>query len=148
MCGRPLPWGRSKASKSWPRPAAAWTRSSTSCATLSLSPRVNDILMNLRVGQPLDFEFEFGQEMPQNADLRKRLFLELAQEGGNRERRSGHRTRSHLQSCVIPEPAAEERLRAGGRADRRRPCAAGGAGLDRHAFEPMAASLAGPPAAD
>src|SRR6266852_5549192 len=81
MCGRPLPWGRSKASKSWPRPAAAWTRSSTSCATLSLSPRVNDILMNLRVGQPLDFEFEFGQEMPQNADLRKRLFLELAQEG-------------------------------------------------------------------
>ena len=52
------------------------------CATLTLSPRVNDVLRNLRVGQVLDFEFEFGPELPQAPDLRKRLFLELAQEAG------------------------------------------------------------------
>jgi len=50
------------------------------CASLTLSPRINDALQNLRVGQPLDIEFEFGEEFPQNLDLRKRLILELAQE--------------------------------------------------------------------
>jgi hypothetical protein len=50
------------------------------CASLSFSPRVNDILCNLRIGQPLDVEFEFGVEFPKNPELRKRLLLELAQE--------------------------------------------------------------------
>ncbi|HWB87310.1 MAG TPA: hypothetical protein VG675_24420 [Bryobacteraceae bacterium] len=50
------------------------------CAELTLSPRINETLENLRVGQPLDFEFEFGDELPVGAELRKRLLLELAQE--------------------------------------------------------------------
>jgi len=50
------------------------------CASLSFSPRVNDVLCNLRIGQPLDVEFEFGNEFPKDADLRKRLLSELAQE--------------------------------------------------------------------
>jgi len=50
------------------------------CASLSFSPRVNDILCNLRVGQPLDVEFEFGSEFPRDPDLRRRLVQELAQE--------------------------------------------------------------------
>jgi hypothetical protein len=52
------------------------------CASLTLSPRVNDTMINLRVGQPLDFDFVFGSELPRSADKRKRLLLELAQEGG------------------------------------------------------------------
>ncbi len=50
------------------------------CASLSLSPRVNDTLCNLRTGQPLDLEFEFGAEFPKDRELRKRLVQELAQE--------------------------------------------------------------------
>ena len=52
------------------------------CASLTLSPRVNDTLKNLRVGQPLDFDFVFGSELPRGVEKRKRLLLELAQEGG------------------------------------------------------------------
>ncbi|MEO7970144.1 MAG: hypothetical protein ABI698_02515 [bacterium] len=52
------------------------------CASLTLSPRVNDTMKNLRVGQPLDFDFVFGSELPRGVDKRKRLLLELAQEGG------------------------------------------------------------------
>ena len=46
------------------------------CASLSFSPRVNDILCNLRVGQPLDVEFEFASEFPRDPDLRRRLVQE------------------------------------------------------------------------
>jgi hypothetical protein len=52
------------------------------CSSLTLSPRVNDVLSNLRVGQALDFEFEFGNELPRDPENRKRLLDELAQEGG------------------------------------------------------------------
>lgn len=52
------------------------------CGSLSLSPRMNDTLENLRVGQPLDWEFVFGSELPRDPELRSRLLLELAQEGG------------------------------------------------------------------
>jgi len=52
------------------------------CASLTLSPRVYDTLKNLRVGQPLDWDFAFGSELPRNVEMRKRLLLELAQEGG------------------------------------------------------------------
>ena len=51
------------------------------CCTLTLSPRVNDVLENLRTGQALDFDFEFGSELPIDPQLRNRLFLELAQQG-------------------------------------------------------------------
>ncbi len=50
------------------------------CASLTFSPRVNDIMCNLRTGQPLDVEFEFGNEFPKDPELRKRLIEELAQE--------------------------------------------------------------------
>jgi hypothetical protein len=50
------------------------------CMSLTLSPGINDVMGNLRVGQPLDVEFEFGKQFPQNPDLRKRLLLEMAQE--------------------------------------------------------------------
>jgi hypothetical protein len=50
------------------------------CASLTFSPRVNDIMCNLRTGQPLDVEFEFGKEFPKDPELRKRLIQELAQE--------------------------------------------------------------------
>lgn len=52
------------------------------CASLTLSPRVNWTLENLRVGQPLDWDFAYGSELPQDPELRKRLLEELAQEGG------------------------------------------------------------------
>lgn len=52
------------------------------CASLTLSPRVNDVLCNLRIGQTLDFDFEFESELPKDSELRKHLLLELAQEGG------------------------------------------------------------------
>jgi hypothetical protein len=52
------------------------------CASLTLSPRVNDVLCNLRIGQALDFDFEFESELPKDSGLRKRLLLELAQQGG------------------------------------------------------------------
>jgi hypothetical protein len=51
------------------------------CADLVLSPRINDILANLRVGQSLDFEYIFGSELPRSPELRKQLFLGLAQQG-------------------------------------------------------------------
>lgn len=50
------------------------------CESLTLSPSINDIMDNLRIGQPLDFEFEFGPELPKDEKLRERLFQELAQE--------------------------------------------------------------------
>ncbi len=50
------------------------------CVSLTFSPRVNDILCNLKTGQPLDVEFEFGSEFPKNPELRQRLIEELAQE--------------------------------------------------------------------
>jgi len=37
-------------------------------------------MKNLRVGQPLDIEFEFGKQFPKNAEMRRRLLLEIAQE--------------------------------------------------------------------
>ncbi len=43
---------------------------------------MNDTLKNLRVGQPLDWDFAFGGELPRDVEMRKRLLLELAQEGG------------------------------------------------------------------
>jgi hypothetical protein len=52
------------------------------CASLTFSPRVNDVLENLRVGQPLDLEFEFGSKLPKDPDLRKRVVMEQAQECG------------------------------------------------------------------
>ena len=52
------------------------------CGSLTLSPLVNDMLENLRVGQPLDWDFAFGAQMPRDPELRKRLLDELAQEGG------------------------------------------------------------------
>jgi hypothetical protein len=52
------------------------------CASLTLSPRVSETLKNLRVGQPLDWDFEFGPELPTDPELSKRLLEELAQEGG------------------------------------------------------------------
>jgi hypothetical protein len=52
------------------------------CASLTLSPRVNDALANVRIGQVLDFDFEYGDELPKSNDHKKRLLLELAQEGG------------------------------------------------------------------
>jgi hypothetical protein len=51
-----------------------------SCMSLTLSPGINDVMKNLRVGQPLDVEFEFGEEFPKSAELRKRLLLKIAQE--------------------------------------------------------------------
>jgi hypothetical protein len=50
------------------------------CASLSFSPRLNTMMSNLRTGQALDIEFQFGDEFPKNPELRKRLVLELAQE--------------------------------------------------------------------
>ncbi|MGA2571469.1 MAG: hypothetical protein ABSF23_13200 [Terracidiphilus sp.] len=50
------------------------------CISLTLSPWINDVLKNLRVGQPLDVEFEFGKQFPKNPTLRKELILEIAQE--------------------------------------------------------------------
>jgi len=35
---------------------------------------------NLRIGQPLDLDFEYGPDLPKNEDLKNRLVLELAQE--------------------------------------------------------------------
>ena len=52
------------------------------CASLTLSPRVSEVLKNLRVGQPLDWDFAFGSELPTDLGLNKRLLQELAQEGG------------------------------------------------------------------
>jgi hypothetical protein len=52
------------------------------CASLTLSPRVNDTMENLRVGQPLDFDFVFSSELPRNLEMRSRLLQELSQEGG------------------------------------------------------------------
>lgn len=51
-----------------------------SCMSLTLSPAINDVMKNLRVGQPLDIEFEFGKQFPKNPELRKRLLLEIAQQ--------------------------------------------------------------------
>ena len=50
------------------------------CVSLTLSPRVNDILGNLRIGQRLDIEFEFGDEFPKGRELRTRLLQELEQQ--------------------------------------------------------------------
>jgi hypothetical protein len=50
------------------------------CESLTLSPHINDAMHNLRVGQPLDIEFEFGNDFPKNPDLRERLIEEIAQE--------------------------------------------------------------------
>lgn len=52
------------------------------CTSLTLSPRVNDVLGNLRIGQVLDLDFAFGPEMPSDPELRKTLLLELAQQCG------------------------------------------------------------------
>ncbi len=51
------------------------------CESLTISPRINDFLANLRVGQPLDIDFAFKDEFPQDAQLRKRLVDDLAQQG-------------------------------------------------------------------
>ncbi len=50
------------------------------CASLTLTPRVNDVMANLRVGQPLGLEFQFGDELPRSPQLRKRVLDELAQQ--------------------------------------------------------------------
>ncbi len=52
------------------------------CASLTLSPRVSEVLKNLRIGQPLDWDFVFSSELPTDPELCKRLLQELAQEGG------------------------------------------------------------------
>ena len=50
------------------------------CAALTLTPRVNDVMCNLRVGQALNLEFQFGDELPRSPQLRKRVLDELAQQ--------------------------------------------------------------------
>jgi hypothetical protein len=50
------------------------------CQSLTLSPRVNDILCNLRVGQPLDMDFAFSDAFPKDPKLCQRLIDELAQQ--------------------------------------------------------------------
>ncbi len=50
------------------------------CAALTLTPRVNDVMGNLRVGQALNLEFQFGDELPRSPELRKRVLDELAQQ--------------------------------------------------------------------
>lgn len=50
------------------------------CESLTLSPAINDTMENLRIGQPLDLDFEYGPELPKSDQLKNRLFLELAQE--------------------------------------------------------------------
>jgi hypothetical protein len=50
------------------------------CVSLTLSPAINDTMRNLRVGQPLDLEFEFGKTFPRDAEMRRRLILELSQQ--------------------------------------------------------------------
>jgi hypothetical protein len=81
---------------SWPNPALTYDeqcqlineaqlcldRIIYKCGSLSLSARMNDTLENLRIGQPLDWEFVFGGELPKDPKLRSRLLEELAQEGG------------------------------------------------------------------
>lgn len=52
------------------------------CASLTLSPRVDWTLRNLRVGQALDWDFRFGSELPTDPKLRNCLLEELAQEVG------------------------------------------------------------------
>jgi hypothetical protein len=86
-----LRWSEGKAAASEPGVGAAkrldhvldaLDRIIYQCESLSLSPSVNDVLRNLIVGQALDIEFEFGDEFPKDAALRKRLIQELAQESG------------------------------------------------------------------
>jgi hypothetical protein len=50
------------------------------CESLTLSPSINDAMDNLRTGQPLDLDFEFGPDLPKSEELKNRLFQELAQE--------------------------------------------------------------------
>ena len=50
------------------------------CESLTLSPAINDAMENLRTGQPLDLDFEYGPDLPKNENLKNRLVLELAQE--------------------------------------------------------------------
>lgn len=50
------------------------------CESLTLSPRINDILANLRIGQPLDMDFALNDELPQDPRLRSRLIQDLAQQ--------------------------------------------------------------------
>jgi len=50
------------------------------CESLTLSPAINDTMENLRVGQPLDIDFEYGPDLPKSDALTNRLVLELAQE--------------------------------------------------------------------
>jgi hypothetical protein len=50
------------------------------CVSLTMSPTVNDLMGNLRIGQPLDIDFIFDKEFPNDPALRQRLLEELAQE--------------------------------------------------------------------
>jgi hypothetical protein len=50
------------------------------CLAITLAPDINDRLLNLDVGQPLDLEFVYGQDFPRDSAMRKRLILEVAQE--------------------------------------------------------------------
>lgn len=52
------------------------------CLANILAPDINDRLLNLEIGQPLDLEFVYGGDFPRDPKMRKRLILELAQERG------------------------------------------------------------------
>jgi hypothetical protein len=50
------------------------------CMQRRLAPEINDVLANVETGHQLDLDFVFGADFPQDAEKRKRLILEVAQE--------------------------------------------------------------------
>lgn len=53
------------------------------CESLTLSPRVNDILANLRVGQGVRFLSIFDDELPASVELKQKLFVGLVEQSGS-----------------------------------------------------------------
>lgn len=52
------------------------------CASLTVTPRLNDILSNMRVGQTITFEAAIGDELPQSPELRDALCKEIIDQDG------------------------------------------------------------------
>lgn len=52
------------------------------CASLTITPRVNDILENLRVGEAIAFEAAVGESLPRSGQLRTDLLKEVADQDG------------------------------------------------------------------
>jgi len=52
------------------------------CMQRRLAPQINDFLSNVETGHELDLGFVFGHDFPNDAEKRKRLILEVAQERG------------------------------------------------------------------